>query len=444
MAQAVARPSSVRPAPEPTRTAGRGSTLALGLALAALCVLETITRLGAASPDTRYTLPQYSLGYFWDSPLGWTGVLDGTPVNRDSSQFESLAAWLRGDPTPLVPLSENVYTRFTAYALVGGLPAPVTGPYLGFVVVNVALWVLATLATRALALRRTGSPLVAALAAVLVATAPAFAALVGQALPYGASYALFVCGLWYCERIGLFSGNARWSISLLAGLAVGASLLVYDLYMLPLFVALYGARRMARARLGAFLVAAALPKLVWALYWSAAHLPRYTQNEDHPLEALRAWIDLAQRGGPGLSQLPAYAALAAHVGLNVLAAFLFLPALLAAWELLHWRQLRDLDWYLAVLVAGCAPAAFMVSTWPHIPRWYVYAFPAVYILAALGAVRLARTRRGLGPRARAALAGAVVLLLVVVANLDLAGVTRPMELFLFQPQSWSYLWPWAP
>ena len=32
----------------------------------------------------------------------------------------------------------------------------------------------------------------------------------------------------------------------------------------------------------------------------------------------------------------------------------------------------------------------MLSTWPHIPRWYAYGFPAVYILAAAGAVRIAR------------------------------------------------------
>jgi hypothetical protein len=46
-----------------------------------VCSLETGLRLGANSPDTRFTLPRFSLGYFWDTPLGWTGVVDGVPVN---------------------------------------------------------------------------------------------------------------------------------------------------------------------------------------------------------------------------------------------------------------------------------------------------------------------------------------------------------------------------
>ena len=38
------------------------------------------------------------------------------------------------------------------------------------------------------------------------------------------------------------------------------------------------------------------------------------------------------------------------------------------------------------------------------------------------------------------LAVLVVLPAVVLANLDLVGSTRPMELVLFQPTHWSYLW----
>jgi hypothetical protein len=111
----------------------------------------------------------------------------------------------------------------------------------------------------------------------------------------------------------------------------------------------------------------------------------------------------------------------------------------------------------------------MLSTWPHIPRWYAYGFPAVYILTAAAAVRIARwlirTDRPL-PLARwlvqtdrpapvvpslmrterpvnlafVGLAVLVVLPAVVLANLDLVGSTRPMELVLFQPTHWSYLW----
>src|SRR5690242_18616757 len=139
----------------------------------AICSLETGLRLGPDSPDTRFTLPQFSQGYFWDTPLGWTGVISGVPVNRDSVQFASLAGFFRDEPALPVPPADNVYTRFAGYALVGSVLAPLVGAYASFVLVNVLFWVAAALATYALAIRHTGSTLTSALAAVLVCTAPA-------------------------------------------------------------------------------------------------------------------------------------------------------------------------------------------------------------------------------------------------------------------------------
>src|SRR3979490_1109663 len=169
-----------------------------------LCSLEAGLRLGANSPDTRYTLPQYSLGYFWDTPLGWTGVVSGVPVNKDSVQFASLASFFRDEPTAPVPLEDNVYTRFAGYALVGSVLAPLVGAYSSFVLINMLFWVGAAVATYALAVRFTGSTTTAILAVLLVSTAPAFEALAGQALPYVASYSLFVIGLWLFDRVRLF------------------------------------------------------------------------------------------------------------------------------------------------------------------------------------------------------------------------------------------------
>src|SRR6202022_3196223 len=125
----------------------------VGLMALVLCSLETGLRLGAASPDTRYTLPPFSLGYFWDTPLGWTGVMDGVPVNKDSVQFSSLAGFFRDEGAVQVPLEDNVYTRFAGYALLGSIAAPLLGAYASFVLVNVLLWVAAALATYALAVR---------------------------------------------------------------------------------------------------------------------------------------------------------------------------------------------------------------------------------------------------------------------------------------------------
>ncbi|TME35728.1 MAG: DUF4175 domain-containing protein [Chloroflexi bacterium] len=301
--------------------------------------------------------------------------------------------------------------------------------------INVAFWVAAVLATYALALRYANSRLTAILAATLVSTAPAFEALVGQALPYIASYSFFVLGLLLFERARVFERSTTATTAAACGLIGGLGFLFYDLYMLPAFVVVYGVfRRMPLRNMVLVLVVMALPRLTWSLYWQAAQLGSYSHNETHPAEALAAWFDPV-RTGEGLARMKGYALLAAHGLLNIGAAFLFWPVLLAVW---------------AVAVAGFAPALFMLSTWPHIPRWYVYGFPAVYILAAAGATRLGRraltapspqpspTGRG---RGRGSLIAVVVILpAVVLSNLDVAGITRPMELLLFQPTHWSYLW----
>src|SRR6266851_4825941 len=99
------------------------------------------------------------------------------------------------------------------------------------------------------------------------------------------------------------------------------------------------------------------------------------------------------------------------------------------------RRAPEAAWFAAVAAAGFAPAVFMLSTWPHIPRWYGYGFPAVYILAAAAAVRLAHILvRGSQDARRVQIAVAIVVVLpaVVLANLDVLGATRPMELLLFQ------------
>jgi hypothetical protein len=408
-----------------------------------LCTAETSLRLGANSPDTRYTLPRYSLGYFWDTPLGWTGVVDGVPVNKDSVQFASLAGFFRDAPAVPVPPEDNVYVRFAGYALVGSMLAPLVGTYSSFVIVNVLFWMAAALATYALALRLMRDNLVALLALVLVATGPAFEALAGQALPYVASYGLFAVGLLVCDELRLFERDTDWRAAAACGLIGGIGFLFYDLYMLPAFVVAYGVlRRMPVRNLLLAAVLMAAPRIVWTAYWQAAHLLSYSQNETHPLEALMAWFD-PSRIGQGLSRIKGYLFLAAHGALNVGAVFLFWPVLLAAVELWFRRRSPEALWFVAVILAGFAPAMFMLSTWPHIPRWYAYGFPAIYILAASAAVRLGDYllhQRALRYSAVGAVATAVILPALLLSYLDVLGATHPMELLLFQPEHWSYLW----
>jgi hypothetical protein len=337
----------------------------------------------------------------------------------------------------------------------GSVLAPLVGTYPSFVMINVAFWSAGALATYALAVRHTRSPWTGILAAVLVSTAPAFEALAGQALPYVVSYSCFVLGLLLFDRLRVFERATSATLAAGSGVVAGLSLLFYDVYMLPAFVLVYGLmRRMPLRNLALMLIAMAVPRVAWTGYWQLAHLPSYSHNEQHPAEALLAWIDTA-RMGIGPAMLKSYLALAAHGVLNIGAAFLFWPVALAAWELWQRRGSTEARWCVAVLVAGFAPALFMLSTWPHIPRWYEYGFPAVYILAAAAGERLGRrvhvrpavSARGSTSsprtekrRAQIAVAVLIVLPAVVLANLDVLGYTKPMELVLFQPTHWSYLW----
>ncbi len=416
--------------------------LLLALALVVIVSIETGLRLGANSPDTRFTLPGYGLGYFWDTPLGWTGLVDGVTVNRDAEQFSSLAGFLHGQPVP-VPPADNVYVRFAGYALIGSSLAPLVGVYASFVLINMAFWVAAALATYVLAVRRTSDQRIAVLAALLVSTAPAFAALAGQPLPYVASYGLFALALLLFDQVRLFERGTKLSTAAAAGFAAGLGLLVYDLYMLPAFVVAYGLlRRTSWRTLAVVLVAMALPRLAWSGYWQLMHLPSYSHNETHPIEALYAWFDDARTGTGVLAKIKGYLMLAGHGALNIGAAFMFWPVLLAIWELWQRRRWPEARWFAAVAVAGFGPALFMLSTWPHLPRWYGYAFPAVYILAAAGAVRIAGSLSvpHVSVVRRASLAAAVLVPAVLMANLDALGYTKIMELLLFQPERWSYLW----
>src|SRR5260370_7748287 len=105
-----------------------GQLWVIGLIALEICSLEAGPRLGANSPDTRFTLPRYSLGYFWDTPLGWTGLVSGVEVNKDSVQFASLAGFFRDEPAVPVPLEDNVYTRFSGHPPIASILLPLIWP----------------------------------------------------------------------------------------------------------------------------------------------------------------------------------------------------------------------------------------------------------------------------------------------------------------------------
>ena len=234
-----------------------------------LCTLETGLRLGASSPDTRYTLPQFSLGYFWDTPLGWTASSTACPSTRTASSSRRWpASSATSRPVP-VPPEDNVYVRFAGYALVGSV-AGAAGrrvrqlrPGQRRCSGSPPRWRPTRWRVRFTAIELTA----VAGRRCWSATAPAFEALAGQALPYVASYSLFVLGLLLFDRARLFERDTplRDRAGVRLGRAGWASCSTTCTCCPRSWSSTALLRRMPLRNMALVLVAMAVPRLAWSV-----------------------------------------------------------------------------------------------------------------------------------------------------------------------------------
>ena len=108
-----------------------------------------------------------------------------------------------------------------------------------------------------------------------------------------------------------------------------------------------------------------------------AHLASYSHNETHPIRGadglVRPEPDSATPAFKTQGVLPAGRARRAEHrrGVPVLAG----AAGAGRAGVLLKRRAPEALWFVAVAIAGFAPALFMLSTWPHIPRWYALRVP---------------------------------------------------------------------
>jgi hypothetical protein len=390
--------------------------------LGVVCAFELLTHAGARNPFLVSSRPVSSVNELLpgDGYVTWVGTV---PVLHDSNGILTLTALFLGSRGPE---GSGILDRRAAYAYLASLFVPWAGDYTGFLVLNWLFWWAAAAACFWFVRRRWGDTRLAGAASLLVATGNGFIFMAGVPMSYLAAYATFFLVLALSEWLGAFDGRAGLRGWLLLGWAAGVASTIYFAHIpLLLFWWVYGLRRVAWRHL----VAASLVALAISTAWElcgrlAVGLEFTTDNSSAVGASIGAWLSNLRRppsevltylrGGP--------VAGAAAIRGTLASAFPYPWWALAAVGFAA-SPARDRSWALAFFMAGLLPAIVILSLIP-LPRAAFYMYPAVYLMAARGALWLGDavsrfSARAVGVAVTAAALGVVVL----TSNLDLLGDT---------------------
>jgi hypothetical protein len=348
----------------------------------------------------------------------------------------------QGEP-PRRIASQNLYRFGGAYAM-ALLREAAGGIYGAAVASTVLFWLAAAGALYGLARLAAGTSDAAVVAAAIVASAPGFIGYLANVDPHPAAYALVAVWLLVVERWRLLDpsgvqGEERapaadvWAGPAFAGLlACVAGLALEVAYPLLLFAwTCYGLRALRRprtaagtaARLAVMTAAFALP------YWGFRLLAERALFEqvvafNEPHERLRGSLAQLQQAGLGGWLLGRWLDLPERW----LAAF---PPVVSALAVAGWLT-APRRWQVWAASFVLSFVAAVLLTKPATRTLYL-AYPAIYVLAAGGAVRLAswaadRAAEAIGwrwrSRARRGILALLVLAVWVATNADLWGDYR--------------------
>ena len=377
--------------------------------LALICTAELVSHTGRRSGFLESSRPVHSVNTLLpgDGYVTWVGTV---PVLHDADGLLTLTSLFLGERGPA---ATGILDRRAAYAYLASLMIPLAGSYPGFMLVNVLFWWAGAAATYWFVRRKWGSERLAMAVSFLVATGNGFIFMAGVPMSYLPAYASFALILALAERLGAFSARATLRAWLLLGWAAGVASTIYFAHIpLLIFWWVYAARRVPwRCLLAATAVVLGI-SAAWELVGRGLVGLEFTTDNSSAINAsLRGWVSAAQRP---LSELLVYVrggplAGAAAVRGTLLSAFPYPWWALAALGFIGSTP-EDRSWALALIMAGLVPAIVILSLLP-LPRGAYYMYPAVYFMAARGALRLGRVG---GPIALA--------LLAMVSNMDLIGV----------------------
>jgi hypothetical protein len=355
------------------------------LVLALVCATELLTHTGSRAGFLQSSGPLFSPndtlpaeGY-----VSWVGEV---PVLHDSDGILTLVSLFRGQRGPE---ETGILDRRAAYAYLASLAVPWAGAYAGFMLVNFLFWWGAAAAAFWFVRHRWRDAPLAVVTSLLVATGNGFLFMAGTPMSYLAAYASVMLLLALGEWLGAFapapsvqSRGAQLRAWLLLGWGAGVASTIYFAHLpMLIFWWVYGLRRVPwRCLLAATAVVFAV-SFSWDAFGTAAvGLGFTTDNSAAVGGSVGGWI--AHLHESWLALLTYFRA--ATVRGTLVGAFPY-PwwALAALGFALSSRA--DREWALAVAMAGLIPTIALLSLLA-LPRAAFYMYPAVYLMAARGAL----------------------------------------------------------
>jgi len=358
-------------------------------------------------------------------------------VNYDYGDFRAAEEVFQGvAPDQDSPVMRRLFTFYISSQFVCFF-----NPYYVFLFLNTACWTAAALAGFGLARRLTDSS-TAAVFALLIATGCGFIFFANQPTSYLSGYAAVIIVMYLFER--LIVEHQHTDGVWLFGAAYCLALLTSDLLPMLAFFPVYAIARKASMRrvIGALAVGCCLYGISLAFLGYVAHVPNLLGNYDllgSPLGEAKNFtlnqiyilcLEVMNRFAMdmfhGFLILPIVAAIVGialvNNGRRMLAIVaMFLPALVTV-AVLEFSRAHFRDWPLAGL-----------------PRLAYIAYPAVYLLAAIGVVETSR-RVFAGHPAMARFAPYLFLLCVfALNNLDVFGAPAIYYQFYFGMNSGGFM-----
>ncbi|MBI3973776.1 MAG: hypothetical protein HY332_21070 [Chloroflexi bacterium] len=368
-----ARPST---AGEPAKSAGRCHPSPLWAAtLLAICTLELLTHAGERNGFLATSRPTAGVET-WTVADGYAVLLDGIPAQGDGLHLLGLLGLFLGDRPP----SPSEFDRRAGHVFLVSLLTRPLGVYWSFAAVNLLSWWAAALAVWWLGQRRWPGTAVPWIASLLTATGHGFIFMGAAPQAHAPAFAAFALTIALCDALHIWSAKARLLDWAKTGWAIGAAGLIYLVHIPALlFLWLYGIGR-TRLRDLALATAVALSiTTAWELYGSLLLGLRFDGgNNDLAGVALAGWLRLAQAG-------PAYMLGQLHASSirGLLGAAFYYPWWPLAAVGLVASSPPNRRWALAIMLAVLIPA-IAFSTRFNLPRVGYLMYPAVYLLAARG------------------------------------------------------------
>lgn len=350
-------------------------------------------------------------------------------VNRDYGWFRAGEEMFQGVP----PEESSPIIRRALIPYLSSQFVCFFNPYYICIFINTACWLAAVIAAYGLA-RRWTEDRTAVVFAMFIATGSGFIYFVNQPMPYLGGYAAEIV-LLYLFEISM-AGKPRWGNVWLFGLLYGLGLLTTDLLpLVPLFLIYGWVRGMSFWRsLMSIVIACGVFVSTLAFLAYVARVPYVLGNVDlltHPTTSL-AHMNLDRVYLLCLELFNRFS-------MDLFHAFLILP-LLPALAALGLMRERKLTLIIAALIlpafltiAYFEFSGFMFLKWPlaALPRFAYVAYPAIYLLAAIGVVEGGNRIFQNYPRLARGFPWLFLILVFALNNLDVFGVPATYYNFYF-------------